>query len=101
MELKDYEGNCDLCFKKSLRKRLTIIKENPKIAEWWKNAEEKYKNEKIPRFDLRTNKSVKEMIEMAKGQFQTIEDLHELNKKQKKLFDVDFDYETDCFCKAS
>ncbi len=101
LELKDYEGNCDLCFKKSLRKRLTIIKENPKIAEWWKNAEEKYKNEKIPRFDLRTNKSVKEMIEMAKGQFQTIEDLHELNKKQKKLFDLDMDYETDCFCKAN
>ena len=23
-----------------------VIKENPKIAEWWKNAEEKYKNEK-------------------------------------------------------
>ncbi|WP_185246615.1 phosphoadenosine phosphosulfate reductase family protein [Chryseobacterium bernardetii] len=26
LELKDYEGNCDLCFKKSLKKRLTIVK---------------------------------------------------------------------------
>ena len=30
LELKDYEGNCDLCFKKSTKKRLTIIKENPR-----------------------------------------------------------------------
>ena len=29
LQLKDYEGNCDLCFKKSIKKRLTIIKDNP------------------------------------------------------------------------
>lgn len=37
--LKDYEGNCDLCYKKSLRKRLTIISDNPKIAEDWATLE--------------------------------------------------------------
>ena len=46
LELKDYEGNCDLCFKKSLRKRLTLIKQNPNIAEWWLDMEEKYSSEK-------------------------------------------------------
>jgi 3'-phosphoadenosine 5'-phosphosulfate sulfotransferase (PAPS reductase)/FAD synthetase len=40
--LKDYEGNCDLCFKKSLKKRLTIIKENPESAKWWLEMENKY-----------------------------------------------------------
>ena len=97
LELKDYQGNCDLCFKKSLKKRLTIIKENPESAKWWLEMEEKYNSEEIPRFDLRTNKSIKELIEMAKKPFTSAKDLHELSKEQFNLFD----YETDCFCKAT
>ena len=97
LRLKDYEGNCDLCFKKSLKKRLTIIKENPSVADWWEEMESKYSSEAIPRFDLRTNKSVAEMKELAKLPFQKAEDLHELSKQQCNLFD----FETDCFCKAN
>ena len=95
LNLKDYEGNCDLCFKKSLKKRLTIIKENPSVAEWWEKMENKYSSEAIPRFDLRTNKSISEMKELAKRPFKKAEDLHELSKLQCDLFD----YETDCTCK--
>ena len=77
LDLKDYEGNCDLCFKKSLRKRLTIVKENPSVADWWLK------------------------MELSKQPFRTIEDKHEVAKKQTSLFDnVDMDIETDCFCKA-
>jgi hypothetical protein len=102
LKLKDYEGNCDLCFKKSLRKRLTIIKENPSSAKWWLDVEEKYRDEKHPRFDLRTNKTMKEIIELTKEPFKTIEDKHEMSKKQTSLFDnLDMDAETDCFCKAT
>lgn len=97
LKLKDYEGNCDLCFKKSLKKRLTIIKENPESAKWWLEMEEKYSSEQIPRFDLRTNKSIKELIEMSQRSFTSAKDLHELSKEQFSLFD----YETDCFCKAT
>ena len=98
----DEKGNCDLCFKKSLRKRLTIIKENPKIADWWLKMEQTYSNKSIPRFDLRTNKSIEQMVELAKKPFRTIEDKHELSKKQTSLFDnLDMDFETDCFCKAN
>lgn len=97
LQLKDYEGNCDLCFKKSIKKRLTIIKENPKVAIWWENMEKKYSSEEIPRFDLRTNKSVEQLIEMAKKPFEKAHDLHELSKKQLDLFE----FETDCFCKAN
>ena len=97
LELKDYEGNCDLCFKKSLKKRLTIIKENPEVADWWLKMEQDYSSEAIPRFDLRTNKSIKQLIEMAKQPFKQAKDLHELDKEQCDLFD----YETDCFCKAN
>jgi 3'-phosphoadenosine 5'-phosphosulfate sulfotransferase (PAPS reductase)/FAD synthetase len=95
--LKDYEGNCDLCFKKSLKKRLTIIKDNPSIAEWWQRMEETYAFEDVPRFDLRTNKSIEELVEMAQRPFTKAEDLHELSKQQQELFE----FETDCFCKSS
>lgn len=102
LELKDYEGNCDLCFKKSLRKRLTIIKENPSSAKWWVDMEKTYGNNKYPRFDLRTNKTVEEIVELSKKPFRTIEDKHEISKKQTSLFDnLDMDIETDCFCKAT
>lgn len=95
--LKDYQGNCDLCFKKSLKKRLTIIKENPESAKWWIEMEQKYSSEKIPRFDLRTNKSIEELVEMAQRPFTKAQDLHELSQQQCDLFE----FETDCFCKAS
>lgn len=95
--IKDYQGNCDLCFKKSLKKRLTIIKENPKLAKWWLEMEEKYSCEKLPRFDLRTHKSIKQLIEISKKPFRKAEDLHELSKNQIELFE----FETDCFCKAN
>ena len=97
LELKDYQGNCDLCFKKSLKKRLTIIKENPEIAKWWLEMEQKYSSEEIPRFDLRTNKSIEELVKMAQRPFTKAQDLHELSQQQCDLFE----FETDCFCKAS
>ena len=99
--IKDYQGNCDLCFKKSKRKRLTLISEEPSIAKWWLDMEKRFGTDKIPRFDLRTNKSIEELIEEAKQPFQTVHDLHELSKIQCNLFDDEMDYETECFCKAN
>ena len=97
LNLKDYEGNCDLCFKKSTKKRLTIIRDNPDVAKWWQKMEEKYGNDDLPRFDLRTNLSISQLVEMAKKPFRKAEDLHELDKKQCSLFDIG----TDCMCKAN
>tara|TARA_R110000823_G_scaffold261878_1_gene382572 strand:+ start:19 stop:864 length:846 start_codon:yes stop_codon:yes gene_type:complete len=101
LKLKDYEGNCDLCFKKSTRKKLTLIKENPKIANWWLKMENKFSTDKYPRFDLRTNLTINQLIEKSKKPFKTIQDLHELNKTQVNLFNNDMDLESDCFCKIS
>jgi 3'-phosphoadenosine 5'-phosphosulfate sulfotransferase (PAPS reductase)/FAD synthetase len=127
--LKDYEGNCDLCFKKSLKKRLTIIKENPEKAKWWLDMENKYAEyytdieydteyfeieidgvivtesaktnerevEKRRYFDTRSNIGIAELVEMAQRPFTQAKDLHELSQQQKDLFE----YETDCFCKAT
>jgi 3'-phosphoadenosine 5'-phosphosulfate sulfotransferase (PAPS reductase)/FAD synthetase len=41
LKLKDYEGNCDLCFLKAKWKRILLIQENPKMAKWWKGWEQK------------------------------------------------------------
>ena len=97
LKLKDYEGNCDLCFKKSLKKRLTIIKERPEVADWLLNMESNYSSDIVPRFDLRTNVSIEKLVEMAEKPFTKAHDLHELSKQQCDLFD----FETDCFCKSS
>ncbi len=101
LQLKDYEGNCDLCFKKSVRKRLTLIKENKDIANWWQYMEFKYGDQTVPRFDLRSNLSIKDLVKKAKEPFQSVEDIYELSKKQASIFENYLDYETDCFCKAS
>ena len=37
-----YKGNCDLCFEKSNRKLLTIIKEEPNLIDWWDKMIKKY-----------------------------------------------------------
>jgi 3''-phosphoadenosine 5''-phosphosulfate sulfotransferase (PAPS reductase)/FAD synthetase and related enzymes len=42
LQLKSYEGNCDLCWKKSRRKLITILRENPNLADWWRDMENKY-----------------------------------------------------------
>lgn len=39
LQLKTYEGNCDLCLKKSEKKLLTILSENPHLADWWGREE--------------------------------------------------------------
>lgn len=41
LQLKSYEGNCDLCFKKSLNKLKTIAIENPHLCKWWSEQEKK------------------------------------------------------------
>lgn len=35
LQLKSYEGNCDLCFLKSKAKLQALMRENPGMADWW------------------------------------------------------------------
>lgn len=100
LNLKEYEGNCDLCYKKSERKLLTIIKENPFIADWWHEMEEKYsyseEHEKSFYF-YRNNTSTKELIEKAKNfsNFAKDEKFHQIT-----LQDYILDSELSCLCGA-
>lgn len=35
LQIKGYEGNCDLCFLKGRVKLQALVRENPEIADWW------------------------------------------------------------------
>jgi len=122
LELKDYEGNCTKCFKKSIQKLITLMVEdilNGDLEDinWWIYIEEKYADEeKSPRFNLRENITVRQMYEMAleivagmkdfvlakdKQEVreiigQNIINLGEIKGITKEMMQI----ETDCFCKA-
>jgi 3'-phosphoadenosine 5'-phosphosulfate sulfotransferase (PAPS reductase)/FAD synthetase len=109
LNLKSYEGNCDLCFKKGLRKLMTIVKENPKLAEWWQEMEFKYenfiperysKNEKIkiPARFYRDNMTIKEIIEESKFDFKmSVDESQDIDKfKQISIWDNYLDSNGGC-----
>jgi 3'-phosphoadenosine 5'-phosphosulfate sulfotransferase (PAPS reductase)/FAD synthetase len=81
LQLPDYKGNCNLCFKKSERKMLTCMAEEPEQADWWIEQEESAKlipgKDGVPkkhRFS-RAGTPAKELLERAiAGDFDPIKD---------------------------
>lgn len=79
--IKSYEGNCKKCFKKTLRKLLTIEaeeRERGEVDTWDLDMERKYENHKpesqenrpLPIRFNRKNLSIPELIELSKGDFE-------------------------------
>jgi hypothetical protein len=80
LELKGYHGNCRWCWKKSLRKHLTIAKETPDAFDFPERMEALYPkagsnpNDEVKRF-FRNRLTVAEIRQMAaKGRFEPAED---------------------------
>lgn len=96
--LKDYEGNCDGCFLKSLRKRMTIAIECPKTPNWWSRMEINYGTGRQPIFDVRNNLSYKHINELAKKPFKKVIDKKEERDAIPSLFDLKLDIEFNCYC---
>lgn len=107
LKLKSYEGNCDLCFKKSQRKLMTLIKENPQITNWWIEMENKYSNYlpktrnqefKPPFYFGRDNTSINDIIEESKFDFDMSIDENIIinNFKQMILWDNYLDNNDGC-----
>lgn len=72
LQLADYEGNCDLCYKKSLNKKLTIIEARPESLNWWNDTEKKYGNGHIM---SRNYVSYEQMGKLVKrGKFRRVKD---------------------------
>ncbi len=95
--IKDYQGNCDLCWKKSRRKRLTLIAENPEIITDWMEWESQ--SEYV--FD-RDNYSIQELVEMSAKPFRKVLDKYELSLLSPELYEIDvmcgIDDESSCTC---
>lgn len=96
LQLKSYEGNCDLCWKKSTRKLMTIVSENPHLAEWWKTMEQRYENfipassqhnpkMKPPLRFYRSNMSINNIIEDASSGFDPAVDESKIISSCKQL----------------
>ena len=102
LKIKGYEGNCDFCFEKSKRKRMTIAIENPDKLIWWNEMEHKYSlvpiegkeqyNEMVKNggaYFGRMNESIQQIIEHAKQPFRKATDEY--------IYENDlFDFESDC-----
>jgi hypothetical protein len=112
LKLKDYEGNCDLCFLKSKRKKLTILveslnKNDTELLYFWKDLEDMYTTESQPLFDVYRNLSLHDLLKEAnqirwgKQQFRMQLDKEEEREMQTIFFEPEYDLEFDCFCKAN
>lgn len=101
IKIPAYKGNCDLCFEKSNRKLMTMISEEPESAIWWNDMIEKYS--KIPidgknsynqyvedggMHFYRKNRTIKDLIEMAKKPFTKATDEYVY---ENELFDAEGD----------
>ena len=79
--LKGYEGNCQWCWKKSLRKHMTLIDENPDIYDFPRRMEHKYGKSGFgidrgvgctddgERVFFRGNRSTGDLFKMSEGDF--------------------------------
>jgi 3'-phosphoadenosine 5'-phosphosulfate sulfotransferase (PAPS reductase)/FAD synthetase len=74
LNINSHEGNCDLCFLKGLTKKIELLRQNPKVADWW------IEMEKNINATFNKNYSVSELLKMS--------------KEQLNLFDNDIE----CFC---
>lgn len=98
-----YKGNCDMCFEKSARKRLTYYEEDNSVLDWWFKMEDNYSsllidgksqyNELILKdggsYFNRGNQSLKEFVKLLEKPFTRATDEY--------IYEDDlFDLEGDC-----
>lgn len=99
--LKSYQGNCDLCWKKSLRKLLTIITEGPEVVNWWNEMELKYSDLVTtdsggipPFYFFREHRRATDLVELSKEKFSKWVDQTSL--QQIMFFDPELDVTDGC-----
>jgi len=111
LQLKDYEGNCKLCWKKSKRKLLTIILEHPEFLDWWNEMEIKYgyyvpdshkhnKNLIVPAHFFRGDESAMDLLEESKLPFTKQEDAFTLAQLMFSEPELDFSNGCEESCEA-
>tara|TARA_R110000764_G_C10941214_1_gene376109 strand:+ start:86 stop:979 length:894 start_codon:yes stop_codon:yes gene_type:complete len=104
LDLKgEHYGNCTWCWKKSLRKHLTLAKESPEIFDFPRRMEEKYS--KITTLNgpnsgrqmFRGNMTTVDIIEMAKTKdFEPYLDIDQTQMFSSASYDVELDTGSAC-----
>lgn len=72
LELKEHQGNCKWCWKKSTRKLLTLVKESPEVFDFPRRMEAKYSHLKAPhgrRVFFRKERTVQDLFDLAEKPF--------------------------------
>ena len=93
-----YKGNCDMCFAKSNRKLMTILKEEPDKVDWWDKMIKTYGS--IP---IDGKPSYNELMEQNNGfqtfyrHYNTIEDLVKMAQQPFSRATDEYIYENDLF----
>jgi len=92
LELLEHQGNCAFCWKKSLRKHLTLIKESPEIYDFPRRMEAEHglsghNVDGNPRVFFRQNMSAEDLFALAEQPFQPFVESDDW--KQEGLFDLD------------
>lgn len=105
LQLKGYEGNCDLCYKKSKRKLLTILVEHPEFACWWDDMETKYGTVGLnditrPWVFYRDDTSVMELLEDSQRPFKWATDDFTLQQLMHSDPEMDFTDGCEASCEA-
>ena len=106
IKIPAFKGNCDMCFEKSNRKLMTTIVEEPNIINWWDKMITKYSKiplEGKPSYNVyaenggmnfyRENKSIKDLVELAKQPFSKATDEYIY---ENDLFDLEGDCGSGC-----
>jgi 3'-phosphoadenosine 5'-phosphosulfate sulfotransferase (PAPS reductase)/FAD synthetase len=104
LQLEDWEGNCDLCHKKSKRKLLTRIKQDIESTIWHQKMEsmydqvkpEKMKFDKTPCRFFRDGESIHDLIEQSIDFTNLAIDLSRIEIGSDFPFDIDLDEQEDC-----
>lgn len=97
LDLKDYEGNCKWCWKKSLSKHMRLIGERPEIYEFPRRMERLYGFAGAPSKDgtarvfFRGHRSTDDLFALAE----------ELKNRPKPPVQIGFDFDRDSGCSES
>lgn len=92
-----FKGNCDVCFAKSNRKLITILKQEPNKSDWWDDMIKKYGTIKLDGKD-----SYNDLMEVKGTQtfyrgYNTIDDLVKMAQRPFTQATDEYIYENDLF----
>ena len=97
ISIEAYKGNCDLCFAKSNRKLITIIKQEPDLIEWWDRMIKEY-----GQITIEGKPSYNDLLEANNGMtfyrgYNTIEDLVKMAQQPFTKATDEYIYKNDLF----